>query len=55
MPIIAVVGDENIPTQIMQNYIQSIIDYQTADIDRTNEILQEAYGSKATYPDFRIQ
>lgn len=55
MPIIAVVGEQNAPTQIMQDYIQSIIDYQTADIDKTNELLQKAYGSKATYPDFRIQ
>lgn len=57
MPIIAVVGEWNQATFMMQNYLAELISWQKSDIIGSkivNELLVTEYGKNATYPDFQF-
>lgn len=55
MPIIAVVGDEdNVPNNIMYEYLKELITLQKTNEDELNRILTKTYGDNAAYPDFRF-
>lgn len=56
MPIIAVVGDEdNVPNNIMMDYLTQLIDLQNDNVIAVNSFLKLTYGEKAEYPDFQFQ